>query len=139
MSSARASQFVIDNSVVCGWLFESQSTDYSRRVATLLRTRSAVAPALLRLEYANVLRTACRRGHFVAQQAQAALRELARLPIDIDASPVDGAALLALALRFDLTAYDAAYLDLALRRQLPIATQDGALAAAALAAGVGVV
>jgi predicted nucleic acid-binding protein len=46
--------------------------------------------------------------------------------------------LLSLALRFQLTSYDAAYLELALRLQLPIATRDDALAEAAWAAGVGV-
>lgn len=133
------SQFVLDNSVVCGWLLESQASTYSARVGELLKLRRAVAPALLRLEYANVLRTACRRGRMVAHQAQAAMAELARLPIDIDSTPPDSGTLLSLALRYDLSCYDAAYLELALRRQLPVATQDAALIDAAWAAGVGVV
>lgn len=64
---------------------------------------------------------------------------VARLPIDIDRDPPDAGMLLALALRYDLTSYDAAYLELALRLQLPIATQDTELAMAARIAGVGVV
>ena len=59
--------------------------------------------------------------------------------IDVDREPVPCSELLALSLRFGLSSYDAAYLELALRRQEPIATQDHALRAAALAAGVGVV
>lgn len=130
---------VLDNSVVSGWLLKSQATAYSQAIARRLLHDRAVAPALLRLEYANVLRTACKRGRLTAEQAQEAIAELAALPLDLDHESPDPAQLLALALRHDLSAYDAAYLDLALRRQLPIATQDGALAQAARIAGVGVV
>lgn len=59
------------------------------------------------------------------------------LPIGLDQENPQPKDLLALALRHDLTSYDAAYLDLALRRQLPIATKDVALREAALASGVG--
>jgi len=67
------------------------------------------------------------------------LAMLAGLPIDIDTTPPNPAQLFDLALRYALTSYDAAYLDLALRRSLPIATQDQARANAAVVAGVGVV
>lgn len=59
--------------------------------------------------------------------------------MEIDQELPDAGHLLALALRYDLSSYDAAFLDLALRRQLPVATQDAALAQAARLAGVGVV
>ncbi|MDP3343583.1 MAG: type II toxin-antitoxin system VapC family toxin [Hydrogenophaga sp.] len=131
--------FVLDNSVVCGWLLESQSTPYSEAVAQRLRTSRAMAPALLPLEYTNVLRTACKRQNLVAAQAQHMLALLAQLPIDIDTTAPNPAQVFDLALRHDLTSYDALYLDLALRHSLPIATQDRALANAALAAGVGLV
>jgi predicted nucleic acid-binding protein len=131
--------FVLDNSVVCGWLLESQSTPYSEAVAQRLQTSRAMAPALLPLEYTNVLRTACKRQNLVAAQAQHMLALLAQLPIDIDTTAPNPAQVFDLALRHDLTSYDALYLDLALRHSLPIATQDRALANAALAAGVGLV
>ncbi|HQY40052.1 MAG TPA: type II toxin-antitoxin system VapC family toxin [Giesbergeria sp.] len=130
---------VLDNSVVCGWLLENQATPYSDAIAQRLQDDQAVAPPLLRLEYANVLRTACKRGRLTAQQAQDAIAQLAELPVEIDAELPDAAQLLALALRYDLSSYDATYLDLALRRQLPVATQDVALAQAARLSGVGVV
>jgi predicted nucleic acid-binding protein len=130
---------ILDNSVVCGWLLANQATPYSDAIATRLLDDRAAAPALLRLEYTNVLRTACKRGRINVQQAQDALAELAAIPIDIDVDPPDAGQVLALALRYDLSSYDAAYLDLALRRQWPIATQDEALAEAARIAGVGVV
>ncbi len=131
--------FVLDNSVVSGWLVASQATAYSEAIAGRLERDTAAAPSLLRLEYSNVLRTACKRGRLIASRAQALLEQLAALPIETDNSPVDAAMVLALALRYDLSCYDAAYLELALRLQLPIATQDAALAEAARIAGVGVV
>ncbi|TWT21082.1 type II toxin-antitoxin system VapC family toxin [Luteimonas marina] len=131
--------FVLDNSVVSGWLLKRQGTAYADTVARRLQEGRAVVPPLLRHEYANVLRTACKLGRLTAQQAQDAIADLATLPLDIDQDVPDAGQLLALALRYDLTSYDATYLDLALRRQLPIATQDAALAQAARLAGVGVV
>jgi predicted nucleic acid-binding protein len=130
---------VLDNTVVSGWLLENQATAYTEAIAQRLVDDQAVAPALLRLEYANVLRTACKRGRMGARQAQDAIAQLALLPVDIDPEPPNAGHLLALSLRYDLSSYDAAYLDLALRRQWPIATQDDALAQAARLAGVGVV
>lgn len=131
--------FVLDNSVVCGWLLESQSTPYSEAIAQRLQTSRAIAPALLPLEYTNVLRTACKRQTLIAAQAQHMLAMLAQLPIDIDTAAPNPAQVFDLALRHDLSSHDALYLDLALRRSLPIATQDRALANAAQVAGVGVV
>lgn len=130
---------VLDNSVVCGWLFADQATPYSEAIARQLHADRAVAPPLLPMEYANVLRTACKRGKLTAQQAQEAITALSALPVEIDQDAPNAGQLLALALRYDLTSHDAAYLDLALRRQLPIATRDDALAQAARVAGVGVV
>lgn len=130
--------FVLDNSVVCGWLLENQATAYTNAVAEQLQNDRALVPALLHLEYSNVLRTACKRGRLIAQQAQQAIQQLKALPVDTDREPPDPAQLLALALRHDLSAYDAVYLELALRRQLPIATAETALAEAARVSGVGV-
>jgi len=131
--------FVLDNSVVCGWLLQNQASAYADAISQRLERDRAVAPPLLHLEYANVLRTACMRGRLIAQQAQQAIHHIQQLPIDTDAQHAKPGELLALALRHGLTVYDAVYLDLALRRQLPIATLDVALADAARAAGVGVV
>jgi len=125
--------------VVSGWLTENQSSAYAEAVAERLKTSRAIAPPLLRLEVTNVLRTACKRQRLIAAQAHEMLTALAALPIDIDVTAPNPAQILDLALRHDLTAYDAMYLDLALRRALPVATRDLALADAARAAGVGVV
>ncbi len=130
--------FVLDNSVVCGWLLEGQASPYTDAMARLLESQRAVAPPLLLLEYTNVLRTACKRQKMGVAQAQDMLAMLAALPIDIDTTAPNPAQVLDLALRYDLTSYDALYLDLALRRRMPLATRDEALARAASAAGVGV-
>lgn len=138
MAHATEPGFVLDNSVLCGWFIANQATAYGDAVAERLQRCDAHAPPLLQLEFANVLRTACKRGALPITDAHTIVDQLALLPIHIDMSSPSPAALLSLALRYDLTTYDAAYLELALRRQLPIATRDGALAEAAWAAGVGV-
>ena len=131
--------FVIDNSVVSGWYLENQSTPYTEAIAERLRDDSAVVPALWELELSNVLRTACLRQRMTAEKAQQVLARIAKLPIAVDRVGAPPHELLALALRFGLSSYDAAYLELALRLQLPVATVDGALRDAAVASGVGCV
>jgi predicted nucleic acid-binding protein len=129
--------FVIDNSVVSGWYLDNQSTPYTQTISERLQEDRAWAPVLWELELTNVLRTSCLRQRLTAQRAQEILGHLGALPIEVDRAPVPPRELLALALRFGLSSYDAAYLELALRKQLPVATQDEGLRAAAVAAGVG--
>lgn len=131
--------FVLDNSVVAGWFLEDQATPYTDAIAARLEEDRAVVPALWQLEFANVLRTACKRNRIAAAQAQQIIEQICSLPIEVDRDTPGPAELLALALRYDLSSYDAAYLELALRWQLPIATKDHPLRSAATAAGVGLV
>ena len=132
-------RFVLDNSVVVGWFLEDQATPYTDVVSVLLEQDQAVVPALWELEFANVLRTACRKERLTADEAHQIIEQICALPILIDRETPGPAELLALALRYNLSSYDAAYLELALRLQIPIATKDEPLQAAARAAGVGVV
>lgn len=131
--------FVIDNTVVCGWFLSDQSTGYTSAIAKRLLDDTAVSPVLWPLELANVLKTACKRGAMIASQARGVVEQIDALPIAMDTQHPTVAAGLALALRHDLTGYNAAYPDLALRLQWPIATQNAALVHAAWAAGVGIV
>ncbi len=131
--------FVLDNSVVSGWFLESQATPYGDAIAQRLESDQALVPPLWELELTNVLRAACVRQRMTAQAAQAVISHIGMLPISVDREPVLPSQLLALALRFGLTTYDAAYLELALRLQIPVATVDAALRDAALACGVGLV
>ena len=131
--------FVVDNSVVSGWYLENQATPYSEAIAERLRDDRAVVPALWELELTNVLRTACLSQRMTAEKAQQVLAHIAKLPITVDRVGAPPHELLALALRSGLSSYDAAYLELALRLQLPVATVDVGLRDAAVANGVGCV
>lgn len=129
--------FVLDNSVVCGWFIANQASPYTEAVAERLQDDRALVPALWELELCNVLRTACLKQRLTAQTAQQVLAQIGSLPIEVDRQPVRPSEILGLALRFGLSSYDAAYLELALRLQCPLATTDGPLREAALASGVG--
>lgn len=131
--------FVLDNSVVTGWYLPSQATDYSNAVAIRLETDKALVPQLWQLELANVLKTACTKGRLTQSQARQILDTLSQLPIEVDnAAPPGQRPLFELAMRYNLSSYDAAYLELAMRHGLPLATQDEQLKRAATAAGVDV-
>ncbi len=129
--------FVLDNSVVCGWFLHNRANDYGEAIAQRLHHDRAHVPAIWELEFVNVLRTACLRQWLDAQRAQVIAAQIALLPMQVDRQVVPRGELLGLALRFGLSSYDAGYLELALRLQLPLATQDQALREAALASGVG--
>lgn len=132
--------FVLDNSVVTGWYLPSQATDYSDTIATRLEVEKALVPALWQLELANVLKTACTKGRLTQAQARQILDTLGQLPIEVDTAAPPGQRLLfELAMRYNLSSYDAAYLELAMRHGLPLATQDEQLTLAAKAAGVDVI
>ena len=129
--------FVIDNSVVTGWYLPDQASSYSQAIGTLLESDKALVPALWQQELANVLKTACTRGKLKIDAAREILDALASLPIEIDASPGPGQRqLFELAMRYQISSYDAAYRELAMRLGLDLATQDQALKDAALAAQV---
>jgi predicted nucleic acid-binding protein len=130
--------FVLDNSVVTGWYLPDQATAYTQAMATRLETDRAIVPALWQLEFANVLKTACTRGTLSLDAARQIVDTVAMLPIEIDSGVSPGPRqLLELAMRYSLSSYDAAYLELAMRHGLPIASQDRSLREASLQAGIG--
>lgn len=126
--------FVLDASIVHDWAFD-EFHPTAGVVRERLQADSAVAPSLWWLEVRNGLVMAERRRQISEQQTANFLREILRLSIALDQSP-DEAAVLALARRHRLTVYDAAYLELAIRRALPLATLDTALMRAARAEAV---
>lgn len=131
--------FVVDNSVVVGWHFTGQKTPYTEAVFDLLARDMAHAPALWPLEFSNVVRKALLSKRISEARAREIMMFQASLPLAVDGVIPIPAENMNLALRYGLSSYDAAYLDLALRLRLPIATLDGALRDAAEAAGIGVV
>jgi predicted nucleic acid-binding protein len=132
---------VIDSSITLAWYFEDEQTSASLAVLRRVAAEGAIVPALWRLEVANGLQTAVRRSRITATYRDSSLADLDSLAIALDAHTDEHAwtTTLQLAERHGLTLYDAAYLELARRRQLPLATLDRELAAAASAEQIPVV
>ena len=126
---------VLDSSAALAWVYSDETTEAIRRVFDLVIASGAWVPALWRLEVANILEMGVRRGRTDTAFRDATLADLALLPIQLDAETDRQAwsATLRLAERHRLTVYDAAYLELAQRRVLPLATLDAELRAAASA------
>jgi predicted nucleic acid-binding protein len=129
---------VLDSSVTLAWLHEDEHADGVDAVFGQLIESGAVAPLHWPLEVANSLTVAIRRNRISADQRAEFLANLARLDIATDAHTNEHAwsAALHLADLYNLTVYDAAYLELAQRLRVPLATLDKDLAAAARKAGV---
>jgi len=138
MARTPAQRFVLDCSVVLAWYFADESDSSADAVAASLTGATAVVPSLFHLEIANILVVGERRKRSTAAQATVFLAGLAALPILVDEQTEARAwsDTMALARAHGLSAYDAAYLELAVRESLPIATLDDRLRAAAKAVGV---
>lgn len=130
--------FVLDASLTLSWAFDDEVTPFTQSVADALETAHAVTPAVWPFEVANGLAIAMRRGRMSDGQLTEFLERLRSAPIHVEVRPALWLwqQILPLARAHHLSAYDAAYLDLAIRDGLPLATLDGDLRAAALAAGV---
>ena len=129
---------VIDASLALTWCFDDQATPETDRLLDRVRDDGAVAPALWRLELANVLLQAEKRGRISAEDVEQRLRLIAQLRISIDSETNSRAwrDTIDLARSEGLTSYDAAYLELALRRRAPLMTLDRDLAIAARRRGL---
>jgi len=131
--------FVLDASVALAWSFEDENSPYSEFVIGSLDRKRAAAPAIWPLEVTNALLMAIRQGRIERADATRLIGVFDRFPLDIDRANSRIAfepKVLDIGLTYNLTAYDASYLELALRRGLPLPTQDKRLAEAANAAGV---
>lgn len=126
---------VLDSSVTLAWVYAAETTGAISDVLARVIESGAWVPALWRLEIANVLEMGVRKGRSDAAFRDAALADLALLPITVDQETDRHAwgATVKLAARHRLTLYDAAYLELARRRSLPLATLDAELRVAAAA------
>jgi predicted nucleic acid-binding protein len=130
---------VLDASVVLAVVLQEANRHLAVPIMALAVEASAAVPAIWHLEVGNVLLWAERRGTISSANREAALQDLCRLPLDVDQDTATRAwrDTFTLAERHLLTLYDAAYLELSLRRSLPLATFDEALRRAANTAGVG--
>jgi len=142
MPAAIIKRIVLDASVAVAWFFEDEKTSFTEGVLDLLSAGTEVlTPAIWPFEVANALLVAERRKRITVAQVTALLRRIAGLPISVE--PIEARhafeQILSVARQQNLTEYDAAYLELALRAGLPIATLDDKLKQAARLVDVGLV
>ena len=123
------------------WCFQDEATDATRALLLRMSREAAVVPSLWFLEVANVLATAERRGRINPSQSAEFIRLVGRLDLEIDehAEHRSLTHVLDLARAHKLSAYDAAYLDLAQRWVLPLASCDRALRLAATTLGIALI
>jgi predicted nucleic acid-binding protein len=129
---------VIDSSVALAWCFPDEQDDYSQSVLDALGSERAIVPELWHLEVANTLLVGERRKRSTQANTMTWLGFLASLPIAVDEETKRHAFgnTVNLAREHNLSAYDAAYLELAIRRGLPLATLDDKLRTVAQTVGV---
>jgi predicted nucleic acid-binding protein len=133
--------YVLDASVTMAWCFADEATPGTWAVLDRLETERALAPANWPLEVVSVLGIALRTARIDEADAGRFVALVRRLPVEVEATTLERAAgeIRDLARAERLTAYDAAYLELALRRRLPLATKDAELRSAAARRGVPVI
>jgi predicted nucleic acid-binding protein len=127
--------FVLDSSVTLAWVYSDETTEAIRQLFDRLSESGAWVPSIWRLEVANILEVGVRRRRHDAAFRDSTLADLAVLPIqtDVETDRHSWGTTARLAERHRLTLYGAAYLELALRRELPLATLDHDLGLAAKA------
>ena len=132
------SNFVADASAAAAWCFEDEATPASEALLDRVGRDGVIVPSLWYIELSNVLCLADRKGRITSQQLAGAVSLLNSLRISVDdqTSRRAFADTLHLARTHRLTAYDAAYLELALRLGLPLASKDQDLRRAAQQVGV---
>src|SRR4051812_49116087 len=130
--------FVLDCSMTMAWCFDDEATPYTDGVRDSLVDLRAVVPSIWALEAANATIVGERRGRLDEARSRRFFVLLGALPIVLDEETGTRAFsdIVPLARTYQLSAYDASYLELAIRRGLPLACLDGKLKTAATAAGV---
>jgi predicted nucleic acid-binding protein len=131
------SGLVLDASSTLNWCFEDESESDTDQLIDRVAAAGALVPAIWPLEVANALVVAERRERITRAESDAFLALVEELPIAVDAGTAARAfhETMVLAREHGLSSYDAAYLELALRSQLPLATNDESLRQAAKLAG----
>jgi len=129
---------VVDCSVTMAWCFEDECDDYADAVLASLSENQAVVPSIWPLEVANVILVAERRRRLKKADSARFLELLAALPISMEEIVREHALapILALGRELNISSYDAAYLELAMRLGIPLATRDASLKVACSKSGV---
>lgn len=131
-------RFVVDASVTLSWCFADEGGALAEATLDALHAGEVLVPAIWTLEVANVLLVVERRGRLTQAESEQFLGLLEKLPIHVDMTSAQAISqrILALGRDYRLSSYDAAYLELAMREGLPLATADAALLQAMAALGV---
>lgn len=131
---------VVDPSIALTWCFEDEASPETDVLFERVRDDGAVVPGLWYLELGNVLLQAEKRGRITTGDLATRLELIGELPISVDQETTGRAwrEILALARTERLTTYDAAYLELAIRRGVPLLTRDSDLAGAGKRLGIAV-
>lgn len=132
--------FVVDAGVALAWCFADEAPPATEALRSELLDDDLVVPSIWPFEVASALQRAAARGAIRPAEIESLLHDLRALVGEIDAQGADGAwpAVVELGRRFGLSPSQAAYLELARRRDLPLGTLDADLARAARRAGVAV-
>lgn len=139
MKGAASKGFVLDASVALAWCFNEERTAFTEAVLDAMSGGAeAVTPAIWPLEVANALLVAERKKRVSPANVAVFLDRILRFSISVEPTPAPRAfgGILSLARLQNLTEYDAAYAELAQRRDLPLATLDDKLRHAARTAGI---
>ncbi len=128
--------FVLDCSVTLPWFLEDERTSFTDGLLFAAKRTEYWVPPLWCLEFANALLSAQRKRRIERARRLEALDQVLRLLIQVDAEPPDLTVVSNLAEKHGLTVYDAAYLELAIRRGFGVVTLDRELAQACAAEGV---
>jgi predicted nucleic acid-binding protein len=130
--------FIIDCSITMSWCFPDEATKASSKIQDRLADETAIVPAHWFLEVTNVLAMAEKRKRITSEKSDEFIRLLKLFDLEVDDESPGRAfdQLLAFCRKYGLTSYDAAYLDLAARHQLPLASLDDDLRAAATKIGI---
>ncbi len=132
--AAAAPAQVVDASAILPCLFPDEADAFSEEVGASLGTIETWVPPIWRVDCANAIVVAHRRGRISAQRRVEIAADLEDTPVLLEERAPSAGVLVELACRFGLSAYDAAYLELAVRRAATLVTRDERLAAAARAA-----
>jgi predicted nucleic acid-binding protein len=129
-------RIVIDASIAASWCFREEATDYTEAALNAVAgSTEAIAPRLWAYEIRNCILTGVRRGRITQPNAEEFLKSLSDLNIALS-DPISYDHVFSLAIQYKLTVYDAAYLDLAIKDSLAVASLDKDLLRAAEQAGL---
>jgi predicted nucleic acid-binding protein len=136
LSPAPSPALVVDASITAAWFLPDEATPGTEALLLATADREVWVPALWLLEMGNLLLAAQRRQRIDAARRRLLVEAASALRLRVDREPVSLVVIDELAARHGLSAYDAAYLELAQRRKLPLATVDAALARAMAGDGI---